>query len=87
MRKKILVKESGFKNFLKSFFKAKATDKESEWLKSVRAINPKVADNFADFDEKMTRNAQIEYNALKKLGLDTKVVDDFVEKYGVKINK
>ena len=87
MRKKVLVKEAGFMAFMKSFFKAKANDKDSEWLKDVRKINPKIADIFSDYDNKMTQNAQIEYDNLKKLGLSTKPVDDFVKKYGVKINR
>lgn len=87
MRKKVLVKEAGFMAFMKSFFKAKANDKDSEWLKDVRKINPKIADIFSDYDNKMTQNAQTEYDNLKKLGLSTKPVDDFVKKYGVKIKK
>lgn len=52
MRKKILVKEAGFMDFIRSFFKAKSQGKEKSYIASMRKVNPDLADAWAEWDQK-----------------------------------
>ena len=52
MRKRILVKEAGLIDFIKSFFTAKSQGKEKSYIASMRKVNPDLADAWADWDEK-----------------------------------
>lgn len=52
MRKKVLIKEAGFLEFIRSFFRAKSDGKEKQWISNIRKINPELGDKWADFDQK-----------------------------------
>lgn len=84
MRKKILVKESGLLDFFKSFFQAKASGNESEWLKRLRKADPDLADVWSDYDDKLSKSMQQQKVMLQKYGLDTSKVDGMIKKYGLK---
>jgi hypothetical protein len=86
MSKRILVKEAGLMNFFKSFFKAKADNKESEWLKRLKKADPKLGDIWSDYDKALTKSMQTQKDILKRRGLDTSDIDDYVKKYGIKID-
>lgn len=85
--KKILVKESGFINFVKSFFRAKSQGTESDWLKRLRKQDPKLADIWGDFDDAVANSVATKYRVLKSSGIDTDHLDKFVNKYGIKKGK
>ena len=86
MSKRILVKEAGIADFFKSFFKAKANNKESEWLTRLRKADPKLADVWSDYDKALTRNMSNQKRNLEKLGLDSSGVDAIIKKYGLKVD-
>ena len=86
MSKRILVKEAGIADFFKSFFKAKANNKESEWLTRLRKADPKLADIWSDYDKALTKNMQVQKDAVRKLGLDASEVDAIIKKYGLKVD-
>ena len=79
MPKRILVKESAFNNFIISFFKAKASNKESEWLSKLRKADPKLADIWSDYDKAMNKSITVQRDILRKRGLDTTELDDFLK--------
>lgn len=85
MRKRILVKEAGLMNFFKSFFKAKADNKEDEWLRKLKKVDPELADIWSDYDESLSRSMQAQKAAMDRLGLDSSHIDAFVKKHGIKI--
>lgn len=82
--KRILVKESGLMNFFRSFFKAKASGTESQWLQNVRKKDPRIADAFKDYDDELSKSISMRRAMLTKYGISTKGLDDFVKKYGIK---
>jgi hypothetical protein len=84
MARKILVRESGITNFFKSFFKAKADNKESEWLQKLRKADPELADVWVDYDKSLSNSMRVQKAAMDKLGLDSSHIDDFTKKYGIK---
>ena len=86
MSKRILVKEAGIADFFRSFFKAKANNKESEWLTRLRKADPKLADVWSDYDKALTRNMSNQKRNLEKLGLDSSGVDAIIKKYGLKVD-
>ena len=51
MRKKILVREAGFLNFIKSFFKAKSQGKEQNFIKTIRKYDSDLADVWAKWND------------------------------------
>ena len=51
MPKKILVRESSFIDFVKSFFKAKSQGKEAKYIQTIRKYDSALADTWAKFDK------------------------------------
>jgi hypothetical protein len=86
MRKKILVKEAGLMDFFKSFFKAKADNKESQWLSKLRKADPDLADVWSDYDRAVTKNMINQKRNLEKLGIDASHIDAIIKKYGLKVD-
>lgn len=86
MSKKILVKEAGIMSFFKSFFKAKADNKESEWIGKLRKADPELADVWSDYDKALTKNMVNQSNMLKRRGLDSSHIDSIIKKYGLKVD-
>jgi hypothetical protein len=78
-KRRILVKEAGLMNFFKSFFNAKANNKESEWLTKLRKADPDLADIWSDYDKSMNKSMQTQRDILKRRGLDTSKIDDFLK--------
>jgi len=83
MRKKILVKEAGFIEFVRSFFKAKSGGNEKEYIQKLRKASPDLADAWSDWDQKADDMLlTIKKNYLKKGKLDkAKEIDDIIAKY------
>lgn len=86
MSKRILVKEAGLMNFFKSFFNAKADNKESEWLAKLRKVDPNLADIWSDYDKSLTRSIVNQKRNLEKLGIDASHIDTIIKKYGLKVD-
>jgi hypothetical protein len=84
MRKKIKITEAGLMGFFKSFFRAKSDGKESEWLSSLRSKSPELADIWTDYDDKLSKDIAFQRQMMQKYGGDTKHLDDFQKKYGIK---
>ena len=84
MSKRMLVKESGLVNFFKSFFKAKADGKESEWLQRLRKVDPKMADVWTDYDDTLSAATRQQKKDLESLGIDASHIDQYIKKYGIK---
>ena len=85
MRKKIKITEAGLMGFFKSFFRAKADGNESEWLSSLRSKSPELADIWQDYDDKLSKSTAWNRQMMMKYGGgDTKHLDDFQKKYGIK---
>lgn len=84
MARKILVKESGIMNFFKSFFKAKADNKESEWLQKLRKVDPELADVWTDYDKSLSNGIRVQKSVMNQIGVDSSYLDDFSKKYGIK---
>jgi hypothetical protein len=85
-KRKILVKEAGLMNFFKSFFNAKANNKESEWLAKLRKADPNLADVWSDYDKSLTKSMIQQRDMLKRRGLDSSGVDTIIKKYGLKVD-
>lgn len=86
MSKRILVKEAGLMKFFKSFFNAKADNKESQWLAKLRKADPKLGDIWTDYDKALTRQMINQRDILKRRGLDSSNVDAIIKKYGLKVD-
>jgi hypothetical protein len=86
MSKRILVREAGLLDFFKSFFQAKADNKESQWLSKLRKADPDLADIWSDYDKAMNKSVITQINILKRRGLDTSHLDAIVKKYGLKVD-
>ena len=86
MSKRILVKEAGLIDFFKSFFKAKADNKESQWLAKLRKADPDLADIWSDYDKSLSKSMQTQRDILKRRGLDTSHIDTIIKKYGLKVD-
>jgi hypothetical protein len=80
MKRKLLVKESSFIKLLQSFFLAKAKGQEKEWIGRVVDKDPDVAQAVDQLDKMMTKNAIRLRDKLKAKGLDTKEMDDLIQK-------
>jgi hypothetical protein len=81
---KILVKESGLRNFFRSFFSAKSKGKEGEWLQSLRKADSKLADLWTNYDDALSKSMWQQKRDLEKLGIDASHVDAMIKKYGLK---
>lgn len=83
MRKRILVKEAGFMDFIKSFFKAKSQGKEKQYIASMRKVNPDLADAWADWDTKADNLLHIVKKNFIRLNMPEKAaeVDALINKY------
>jgi hypothetical protein len=55
MSKKILVKEAGFIEFIKSFFNAKSKGKEQKFINTIRKYDPDLADNWSKWNDSADR--------------------------------
>jgi hypothetical protein len=84
MSKKIKITEAGLSDFFKSFFRAKSDGKESEWLFSLRSKSPELADIWKDYDDTLSKNTNFQKKLMQKYGADTRYLDDFSKKFGVK---
>lgn len=84
MPKKIKITESGLMGFFKSFFRAKSDGKESEWISALRAKSPELADIWKDYDDELSKTTAWNRQMMLKYGGDTKNLDDFQKKYGIK---
>lgn len=83
MRKKILVKEAGFINFVKSFFSAKSQGKEKSYIASMRKVNPDLADAWADWDKKSDSLLDTIKNNYNRMNMPDKAkeIDTIIDKY------
>ena len=70
--------------FFKSFFKAKADNKESEWIQKLRKADPELADIWAKYDKTLSNSMRVQKAAMDDLGLDSSHIDAFTKKYGIK---
>ena len=83
MSKRILVKEAGFIDFIKSFFNAKSQGKENKYIQTIRDYDPDLADAWARWD----RDANNALLIVKKHYLESgkldkaKEIDDLIAKY------
>jgi arginyl-tRNA synthetase len=84
MSKRVLVKESGIGDFFQSFFKAKADNKESDWLQKLRRADPKLADVWSNYDKALSTSMKNQKATLDRLGIDSSHIDSFVKKYGIR---
>jgi hypothetical protein len=81
MSKKILVKEAGFVDFVKSFFKAKSKGKEDQAIETIRKYDTKLADaweKWNDSSDKLLMNIKSYYEEIgntKKAAEIQKVID------------
>jgi hypothetical protein len=86
MSKRILVKEAAFIDFLKSFFKAKSDGKETQWIDSVKNKNQKLGQVWQDYDTAIDKQWNTFHKILKSRGIDTKDTEEFMKKYGIKVD-
>jgi hypothetical protein len=83
MSKKILVKESSFLDFLKSFFRAKSQGKEAKYIQTIRKYDPNLADKWSKFDSAANKHLEL----LRQYWLDkgdtktAKEIEDLMTKY------
>lgn len=83
MSKRILVKEAGFIDFIKSFFNAKSQGKENKYIQTIRNYDPDLADAWARWD----RDADNALLTVKQYYLKqgnpekAKEIDDLIAKY------
>jgi hypothetical protein len=82
MRKKMLVKEAGFIDFIKSFFGAKSKGKEREWISSLRKVNPDLADSWKRWDDSIDHSLKNMRKIYVDLNMSDKVayIDDLIAK-------
>jgi hypothetical protein len=83
MRKRILVKESSFLEFIKSFFKAKSQGKEDNFIQSIRKYDTKLADVWSKWNDESNKDLLF----MKKYWLDkgdlakAKEIQNIIDKY------
>jgi hypothetical protein len=66
MSKRILVKESSFFDFIKSFFKAKSQGKEEKFIQTIKNYDPELADVWAKWNAASDKHLM----SMKKYWLD-----------------
>jgi len=83
MSKRILVKEAGFIDFIKSFFNAKSQGKEDKYIQAIRSYDPDLADAWARWDNAADDALlTVKQYYLKKGKTDkAKEIDDLIAKY------
>jgi hypothetical protein len=80
MKKKLLIKESAFTRLLQSFFGAKAKGNENEWIGKLLEKDPEVAQAVDRLDKMLKKNATSLREKLKAKGIDTKEIDDLIQR-------
>jgi len=86
MPKRILVRESSFINFLKSFFKAKSDGKEDQWINSVKKQDANLGKVWQDYNDSVDQKWNTIYNVMKKRGIDTSDIENDMKKRGVSVD-
>ena len=86
MRKRILIKESSFVDFLKSFFKAKVDGTEDKWLNSVKKKDSELGRVWQNYNDAVDQKWNTIYSVMKKRGIDTTSVIKHMKDRGVKID-
>ena len=86
MSKRILVKESSFINFLKSFFKAKSDGKEDQWINSVKKQDANLGQVWQKYNDSVNRTWNTMYAVMKKRGIDTTDIENDMKNKGVNID-
>lgn len=83
MSKRILVKESGLMDFIKSFFQAKSQGKEKSYIASMRKVNPELADAWSDWDTKSDNLLQTVKKNYLRMNMPKKAeeIDVVINKY------
>jgi hypothetical protein len=88
MAKQRLLEVNLFDKLFKTFLKAKAEEKESEWLQTLRKKDPELADIWHDWDDKLSVLMRTNASVLKQRGLEdsdaAKDVEDMIKRYGIK---
>ena len=88
MAKQRLLEINLLDKLFKTFLKAKAEEKESEWLQKLRKKDPELADVWHDWDSKLSTLMRTNASVLKQRGLDDtdayKDVEDMIKRYGIK---
>lgn len=80
-KKKFLVKEAGFVDFMKSFFNAKASGREASFIQQIRKQNPELANVWSNWNDKMDTLLKNTKKDLQHYKLDTTDIDNVLKKY------
>lgn len=77
----LLVEKNLFQKMFDTFLKAKAEDKEKQFISKIKHADPKVAAAFSKFDDVLVQNSLSLRSTLEKYGLDTSGIDNVLNKY------
>ena len=88
MAKQRLLEINLLDKLFKTFLKAKAEEKESEWLQKLRKKDPELADVWHDWDSKLSNLMRVTQASLKQGGMEdsdaNKDIEDMIKRYGIK---
>jgi hypothetical protein len=76
-----LLKEGILDRFFSLFLKAKAQNKESQWLSKIRQQDPEMADIWSKWDTETNSLLRQSRDSLKAAGGDTSKLDALIKKY------
>ncbi len=88
MAKQRLLEINLLDKLFKTFLKAKAEEKESEWLQKLRKKDPELADIWHTWDSKLSNLMRVTQASLKQAGMEdsdaNKDIEDMIKRYGIK---
>jgi hypothetical protein len=88
MAKQRLLEINLLDKLFKTFLKAKADNKESDWLQKLRKKDPELADIWHGWDSDVSKLVKGNQAMLQKMGLGdsdaAKDAEDIIKRYGLK---
>ena len=82
---KLLIEANIFQKLIDTFFKAKAKNKEDEFISKLKHADTEVGNAFDDLNQTMINNMVKLKKSLEKQGMDTTEVDNYLNTYANKL--
>lgn len=82
---KLIFERNLFQKLIDTFFKAKAKEKEDEFISKIKYTNPELSKAFKDLDDSIVSSQLKLKSILQRRGLDTSEIDAFLEKFYDKV--
>jgi uncharacterized protein (TIGR02145 family) len=75
-----------FWDYLKIFLKAKKEGKEEQFIGSIKNVNSELGQVWQDYNNALDKQWNTFHDILKRRGLDTANEEEFMKKYGIKVD-